>query len=272
MPNPREVSYDTVADVALHYARPPVAPYGSRGRQFTFFSTRTLRDTFAAALDELADVCPHGRPEVLTSAGTFVSKPGQHGKGQAIDVDAIFWSDRTFVTDFYLTDTRFYLAVESVFRRHFGLVLNYLYNNAHHDHLHMDLGVPVGFSTGSRSRVLYVQASLTHVHDRPVLIDGIWGNQTAGAIDDVLSDLGLTGSITNKNTWLAYLDRTARLGFGQAETEADPTPADLLDQLFQVIDGLDLATEHDHKIQGALDLFVAHPDTMTWLDTFREGS
>lgn len=272
MPDPRETSYDALAGVALHYARPPVAPYGSRGRQQTFSSTRKLRDTFEAALEELADVCPLGRPEVLTSAGTFVNKEGQHGKGQAVDVDAIFWADRAFVTDFYLTDTRFYLAVESVFRRHFGLVLNYLYNTAHHDHFHMDLGVPVGFSTGSRSRVLYLQASLTHVHDHPVLIDGIWGGQTSGASDAVLSDLGLSGKITTKSTWLAYLDRTARLGFGQAPPQEELDPPALLAQLFEVIDGLDLLTDHDHKIQGALDVFVAHPETQTWLESFDDGT
>lgn len=269
MPAHNQASFDSLAGVDLHYARPPVAAYGSRGKKHTFFSTGKLRDTFTAALEELADVCPLGRPEVLTSAGTFVNKRGQHGKGQAVDVDAIFWADRTFVTDFYLTDTKFYLAVESVFRRHFGIVLNYLYNAAHHDHLHMDLGVSVGFSKGSRSRVLYLQAGLTHIHDRPVLIDGIWGNQTSGAINDILDILGLSGAITTKSTWLAYLDRTAHLGFGPVEAENDPTPADLLDQLFQIIDGLDLVTDHDQKIQGALDVFVAHPDTQTWLESFR---
>ena len=53
------------------------------------------------------------------------------------------------------------------------------------------------------------------------------------------------------------------------EAQGEPTPADLLDQLFRVIDGLDLVTDHDQKIQGALDVFVAHPDTQAWLDTFR---
>ena len=266
MPDPREVTYNEIAGVDLHYARPPVAPYGSRGRHQTFASTRELRDTLAACVDELAGMCPHGRPEVITSAGFHVRKPGQHGKGRAMDVDAIFWPDRTLVTDFYLTDTRFYLAVESVFRRHFGIVLNYLYNAAHHDHLHVDLGVPVGFSTGSTSRVLFLQASLTHIHDTPVLIDGLWGTQTSGAISGVLADLGLSGSITHKNTWLAYLDRTARAGFG--ETENDPTPADLLAQLFHVVDGTDLPVEHDQKIQGMLDVFVQHPETQAWLATF----
>lgn len=269
MPSPREVSYDTLAGIALHYARPPVAAYGSRGRQHTFHSTRTLRDTFEASLKELSTLCPHGTPEVLTSAGTFVDKPGQHGHGNAVDVDAIFWADRTFVTDFYLTDTRFYLAVESVFRRHFGIVLNYLYNPAHHDHLHLDLGAPVGFATSSRSRVLYLQASLTHVHDHPVVIDGLWGGQTAGATEDVLGSLGLSGKITSKRTWLAYLERTAEAGFDRAVPETAATPADLLAQLFHVVDGLDLATAHDQKIQGALDLFAAHPDTEAWLATFR---
>lgn len=271
MPGPTEVSYSALAGIPLHYARPPVAAYGSRGKPFTFRSTKALRDAFEASLEELSALCPHGKPEVVVSAGTFVSKPGQHGKGQAVDVDAIFWADRTFVTDFYLTDTRFYLAAESVFRRHFGVVLNYLYNAAHHDHLHLDLGVPVGFSTASRSRVLYLQAGLTHVHDRPVLIDGIWGSQTSGAVKAVLQALGLTGEITTKSTWLAYLERTARAGFGQAGAETEPTPADLLDQLYSLVDGLDLATDHDQKIQGALDRFATHPATEAWLATFRDG-
>ena len=267
--SPTESSFRELAGIPLHYARPPVAAYGSRGQQRTFRSTAELRNAFETCLEELIELCPLGRPEVLTTAGLFVSKPGQHGKGRAVDVDGIFWGNRDFVTDFYLTDKVFYLSIESIFRRHFGIVLNYLYNEAHHDHFHLDLSSPIDFFTTSRSRVLYLQASLTHVHDSPVIIDGIWGQQTETATKQVLEKLELSSTLTHKATWTAYLLKTAKRGFDLAIPDHLKNPAFLFDDIYEAVRYLvpDFTTRQ--KLIGALDSFALHPKTEAWLDEVR---
>ena len=62
------------------------------------------------------------------SAGTYADRPNsQHNRGLAMDIDAIVWPQRPFVTLNYPTDKQFYLAVEAILRRHFDFVLTYLY-------------------------------------------------------------------------------------------------------------------------------------------------
>ena len=271
MANPTETSYRELAGIPLHYARPPIGAYGSRGQQRTFSSTIELRDALEACLEELTSACPMGRPEVVTTAGIFVNKPGQHGNGLAVDIDGIFWPERDFVTDFYPTDKVFYLAVESILRRHFGIVLNYLYNTDHHDHFHIDLSSPVDFFTTSRSRVLYLQASLTHIHDTPVVIDGIWGNQTDGATKQVLSDLSLSSDITHATTWKTYLSKTAALGFELAVPPHLRNPAHLFDDIYEALHDYVPDVDTRRKIMGTLDTFASHPKTTEWLKELREG-
>lgn len=261
----QEITFDIISGIPIHYARPPVATYGSRGKRSPFRCSRVLHDTFIACLQELSDVCPLGPPEVVVSAGAYVNKPGQHGKGQAVDIDAIFWAERDFITDFYLIDKVFYLAVESVLRRHFGIVLNYLYNSAHHDHFHLDLSTPVQFFENSKSRVLYLQASLNHIHGRGVLEDGIWGLQTAEATTEVLRGLGLQGQITSKNTWLAYLSRTADKGFAEAIDTEPRHPAHLYDEIYHLLHDLALLPFQRHRLTAILDTFAQHPDVATLL-------
>ena len=267
--SPTETSYRELAGIPLHYARPPVGAYGSRGKQRTFSSTAELRDTFEACLKELSNACPMGKPEVLTTAGFFVNKPGQHGVGKAVDIDGIFWKDRDFVTDFYPTDKVFYLAVESVLRRHFGIVLNYLYNTDHHDHFHIDISSPVDFFPSSRSRVLYLQASLTHIHDTAVIIDGIWGNQTETATKQVLESLDLSGDITHATTWKSYLSKTAEAGFELAVPSHLRNPAHLLDDVYEAMHDLVPDVSARKKLVGSLDVFAAHPKTSEWLKELR---
>jgi len=60
---------------------------------------------------------------------------------------------------------------------------------------------------------------------------GQWTNvgellKSGGQVAEVLEDFGFNGAISSRSTWLAYLERTARLGFSQVEAEDDPTPAD----------------------------------------------
>lgn len=92
-------------------------------------------------------------------------------------------------------------------RKHFGTVLNYLYNADHHDHLHVDDGSEVGFVRSSTSRVFFVQAALTHVLDVPVGVDGVYGPETDRGIRTAFARLGLSGDINTRGVWLEFLTR-----------------------------------------------------------------
>ena len=152
-------SFKRIADVPVHYDRRSSSDYGTRGVATRFYATTNTERKLDQCFLELWDRCPYGKAEVITSAGTWVNKPIYHGKGRAFDLDGIFWSNRTFVTkwDGYQGgDRRFYFGVEAILRKHFGTVLNYLYNAPHRDHFHIDDGTSVGFQSGSKSRVLFL--------------------------------------------------------------------------------------------------------------------
>src|SRR5688500_6279857 len=197
-------SFTSLAGAPTHYAREPIAPYGTKGAPHRFHATDECEAKLTAAFNELWALAPDGRAEVLTSAVAYVEKPGCHGLGRAFDLDAIFWSGREFVTLSYPTNKRFYLGVEAVMRKHFGTVLNHLYNAAHRDHLHLDDGTAVGFNRTSRARVLFLQAALTHVLDIPVGIDGVYGDETDGAVAIAFEQLGIGGPIDNREDWLQF--------------------------------------------------------------------
>jgi hypothetical protein len=203
-------SFSALAGVPVNYARPPVAPYGTRGKAHTFNCTSGFLLKLEACFDELFRVSPLGRAEIITSAGAFVEKPGFHGLGRAFDLDALFWPGRDFVTLRFPTDQKFYLGVEAVLRKHFGTVLNFLYNPDHHDHLHVDDSTEVGFVRTSKSRALFVQAALTHVLNIPVGIDGGFGTETEGGLRTAFVRLGLSGDITTREVWLEFLTRITR--------------------------------------------------------------
>jgi hypothetical protein len=202
--------FSSLAGTPLHYARAPVATYGTRGRPRTFNCTPEFLLKLEACFDELFRVSPLGRAEIITTAGAFVERSGFHGRGRAFDLDALFWSGRPFITLRFPTDQKFYLGVEAVLRKHFGTVLNFLYNSDHHDHLHIDDGTAVGFVRSSKSRVLFVQAALTHVLDVPVRIDGVYDPETEGGLRTAFERLGLSGNVQNRDTWLEFLTRITR--------------------------------------------------------------
>lgn len=266
MPRPQN-SFNSLAGVATHYARPPVAPYGTRGVSHTFFTTSGFQQRLEAAFNELWNTCPNGRAEVITSAGTYVEKPGFHGLGRAFDLDAIFWRDKDFITLNYQSDKKFYLGVEAVMRKHFGTVLNHLYNADHRDHLHLDDGTEVGFSASSRSRVLFVQAAIVHVFDVAIDIDGVFGDQTEGAIRTVFQRLGISQSLNSSQGWLAFLTGVARTALGVA-SNAVHTPLTLLHDAFNIIDSQLDGNESRKPIETALNAFANHDETQAWLSRF----
>lgn len=276
-----ENSFDELAGVPVHYDRSSEAGYGTRGIPFTAHCTESFEDTLNNAFEELWEVCPLGEAAVITSAGAYVDKPGMHGKGRAFDIDGIFWANKTFITKQYPSDRPFYLAVESVLRKHFGTVLNYQYDEAHQDHFHVSTRGEPGFVADHKSRVLYLQMALTHLFDIPVSIDGIVGPETIGASRELLRRRGLDdGEVgsddevlrTLDRVWLTLLDEAAETGFQQADVGREKTPLELLEDVYSTITE-ELDGDPSRKsIESAVTTFAQHSETQAWLDQFRDTS
>ena len=246
-----------------------------------------FEEKLQAAFAALWDACPLGTAEVIASGGAYVEKPGAHGRGRAFDLDAIFWPERTFVALSYPQNRRFYLAVEAVLRKHFGTVLNYRYNSAHRDHLHLDDLAPVGFVPGHRSRVLFLQMALTHLFGRTVAIDGLIGPETRGAARRLLVEQGLAeeGTLDTPQAldnrldavWTDLLEIAARRGFGDDGNEKDAaegeqaTPLTLLRRVYRTIDEELGGTAARAEVEAAVRSFAGHEATAEWLDQFRSA-
>lgn len=213
--NPRPDNFFTsLAGVPVAFDRlPPRFPYGKRvdldmlEEQYRFYCLKSFQTKLERCFAELWTVCPLGKAEQILSAGTWVAKPLYHGKGRAFDLDGICWSSRMFVALNYPTEKRFYLAIEAVLRKHFGIVLNYYYPG-HKDHFHIDDGDAPGFSPEAQSECYFVQLALTHVLHILTPI--------TGSYDDRIKD-GLhkanAGDLKRVPTWMRFLDRIAQSGF-----------------------------------------------------------
>jgi hypothetical protein len=185
------VSFDHIAGVPIYYARLPVAQYGTRGQ-----GPRTVRlePTFKLELEnclnEIWQKCPLGAPEILVSGGCYVEKAGRHGEGRAIDIDALWWKgNKSLITDEAETNTKLYLGIEAVLRKHFGTVLDFWYNGAHRDHWHIDNGTTTAWRGGSRARAVFMQVSLNHIFGENLNVDGIAGPATLKALDKVVNGI-----------------------------------------------------------------------------------
>lgn len=209
--------------VDLFYDRRSASDLG-KGVRTTLAMTSNFEDKLDKCFNELWTICPLGKPDKVFAAGAWVDKPGMHGLGRAFDLDGFEWSPRKFIVleDGQRNgDRKFYFGIEAILRRHFGIVLDYLYNRDHWDHFHIDDSVSVDFSTSAKSKVLFLQGALVFVFGLsigPTGIDGQWGDNTQTAVDKALAKLGITGSIFSKNVWLEFLKGTAEEAFGKGAT------------------------------------------------------
>lgn len=256
---------NSINNIPLHYARLTNHPYGTRGEQRDFLIEPSFFKVLEDAFEEVFIHCPLGKPEVITTAGIFVNKPGQHGHGKAFDLDAIFWSNETLVTLNFVHQKELYLGIESFLRKHFGIVLNYFYPN-HKDHWHLDTSVSVDYNENSKSETLYVQLVLKHIYGEDVLIDGLLGPQTSGAVKRIFNKLGINTPITTKVNYLKFLDFTGKIAFKLCENKN--SPLHLLENLSEVIE--EAPTQNRLVIREALNSFLDHDETGSWLNNFTE--
>ncbi|WP_298899137.1 hypothetical protein [uncultured Psychroserpens sp.] len=252
---------NAINGIALHYARLPQHPYGTIGRPQDFKVEEGFFEILKTAFDEVFTNCPLGKPNVITCAGILVNKPGHHGLGKAFDLDAIFWDDHTLITNNFIHQKELYLGIESYLRKHFGIVLNYLYPN-HADHWHFDTSVNVDYNESSKSETLYLQMVLKYIYGKSIIVDGISGPQTRAATREVFDRLGVSSPITTKVNYLKFLDLTGKIAFKLSEEKV--SPLQLLENLETVVENL--PTENKHGVSQALNSFVMHHDTSTWLN------
>jgi len=254
-----------IGDINLHYARESQYPYGSIGRPANFQIDSDFKAVVEVAFQEVFEECPLGFPNVITCAGVYVDKEGSYHKfGRAFDIDASFWDSYTMITLNFFQEYELYLAIESFLRIHFGIVLNYFYNNDHRDHWHVDNSRSVDFNTGSRSSVLYMQMISSYIYENPVEIDGIYGPQTAAAIENILQVLDLSGAITHPSTYKALLRKTGKIAY--LKFEQSKTPLRLLNNVYDVVSHLNIDHGNIMAISEALNDFKNHPETTDWLD------
>ena len=272
-------SFTTLAGVPVHYDRHPIAKYGSRGVAKRFYAQSDFIEKLERCFDELWRISSYGRAEVITTAGAYVDKEGQHGLGRAFDLDGIFWPDKEFVTlhdGQRARDRKLYYGVECVLRKHFGQVLNFSYNQSHHDHFHIDTGKPVGLRKSSKAVTVFVQGVLRHVYGLAVAIDGQWGPSTEQALGRAAADAGLTIDYNSLAGWLQFLSLTAARAFDQraASSRSNPsgiatTPATLLRNVHAVIQRELAGSTSRRSIESELHKFTMHPMTQKWLNTQR---
>jgi len=256
---------NSINGIPLHYARLTNHPYGTRGEQRNFLVDSNFLNVLKAAFDEVFLHCPLGKPEVMTTAGIFVDKPGHHGSGRAFDLDALFWEDTVLVTMNFVHQKELYLGIESFLRKHFGIVLNYYYPN-HQDHWHVDTSVNVDYNESSKSETLYLQMVLKYIYGKDVIVDGISGPQTRAFTREVFNRLNISTPITTKKNYLAFLDVTGKIAFELSE--AKDSPLQLFDNLNHVVEALPV--QHKNEVMQALNSFSDHDATSQWLTGFED--
>ena len=132
-----------------------------------------------------------------------------HGTGKAIDVDGVrFRGGREVLVRQYREETEVLDRVQACLRMHFGIVLDWRYNDLHRDHFHCDLTRKVG--EAKKSLTSYLQAALNRVIDAELQVDGVLGRKTKAAIRkfEGQNGLPLTG-IAKSRTLQALLGAAA---------------------------------------------------------------
>jgi hypothetical protein len=278
-------SFTTLSGVPVHYDRLRNQDYGTRGVPHRFYVTPEFERKLDECFEHLWQACPFGRAQVITSAGAYVDKPGFHGLGRALDLDGLFWPDKTFITlydGFQGRNLNLYIGIESIIRMHFGQVLNFSYNAAHRDHFHIDDTEP-GFRSGARSSALFLQNTLIHVFGHMVRRTGSYDTATRSGMALALRSLGIDGDIDNLQIWLEFLTKLSEKAFRNAQETADfaeigiarsaggsegedVSPLTLLRNLYQTVQDELGDTALRMPVEGAVRAFASHPDVRALLE------
>lgn len=178
-----------------------------------------LLDAWAA---DWAGLSGLGPVEQIWSYGAYVDKCSSlHAAGRAFDFAEVVHQGGSISCRFDLwqpgspEQLRNYWRMAASLHLHFAYTLTYLYNQQHHNHIHVDNAVsgfdgPPSFNSRSQVQVQLVQAGLAHVFGAAVEITGQWDAQTRDALRPVQADLGITEPLRELEGWQAFLRATAR--------------------------------------------------------------
>jgi hypothetical protein len=247
---PTDRRFDQLDGVPLHYWRWTDGTAGQRTARRTFQSSAAFHDRLVRWVRDLRTIAQqHGGltgMDRIISAGAYVNKPGQHGLGQAFDLDQVRWSNGT-ITPYHrehaardLRVRRRYLALDAVCRRHFRFVLDGGFNAAHADHLHLDVGGgQIRCDKASRSDTAFVQMCCNAFLGSGLAVDGAWGARTQSAFAEASRRLG-TGGDPHRVTvdWQRWLGRAAACGFGNRPFQAPPASRPAGDPVGDLVEDL----------------------------------
>lgn len=165
-------------------------------------------------------------PDLVGTYGAWLPNDGScdswHHAGRAFDISRLAAGGSDLVSCRYdrwgsgATAGRLagYWALAASLHLHFAYVLTYLFDDAHHNHIHVDNGVSgagmSAFTGRSRVQNHAVQAICRYLWGRPVDLTGVWDSATRTTVRQVLAGLELTGSLTRQETWQGFLRATAR--------------------------------------------------------------
>lgn len=210
--------------------------YEPNGARTSFSYNPTFHDQLSTWLEFWYVNTPYNyrKPFHVYSYGAYVAKGDDaHAYGRGFDLARIFVTDggtldRKFTGRYDLWSQygaadkalarRHYWATAASAHYHFRDVLTYLFNAAHHNHIHIDNTVSGGtstFDTTSHAQTQHVQACLDYLWGKAVAIDGVWGAQTRDASTSVLRRIGQSSlTLTTKANWLAFNRACMRKGYG----------------------------------------------------------
>jgi hypothetical protein len=244
-PGATAARFDQLDGVPLYYWRFTDGTAGRRLERRTFASTVDFHQRLVLWVRDLKDLAARygglqGMDRIVT-AGTFVDKPLEHGKGKAFDLDQVRWGS-TAITPYYREHEspdrrvrRRYLALDAVCRRHFHWVLDGRYNADHADHLHLDTaGGALVWDPTARSDAAFVQQAVNAFDGAGIVVDGVYGPATRRAFDRSCRTLGVAGDPhTDPAVWRRWLLLVAACGF--ADVPFAEAPAERTDPIGELI-------------------------------------
>lgn len=246
-PTPTAVASHALPQIASLAGAPLV--YEVSGEPASF----PVDPAFAGRLDDCltwhSEAAGWGTPGAVTTYGTWRPTPdgarptSWHQEGRAFDLGRVtaldgselvscrydLWSTLPEGSSERAAHERAYWRVAAALHRDFAYVLTYLYDAAHHNHIHVDNGRSgedrSTFRPRSWVQVHAVQAMCRHVWGRDTPITGDWDAHTREDVASVLEENGIRpgsgglfgegvgglfgGGSLDDEEWHAFLEATA---------------------------------------------------------------